>query len=46
MISDKRLKNVEAVKNGKVFVIDADIISRPGPRIVKALEQVYEFINS
>ncbi|MDI9642037.1 MAG: cobalamin-binding protein [Archaeoglobales archaeon] len=46
VISDKRLKNVEAVKNGKVFVIDADIISRPGPRIVKALEQVYEFINS
>ncbi|MEM2189911.1 MAG: cobalamin-binding protein [Archaeoglobaceae archaeon] len=46
VISDKRLKNVEAVKNGKVFVIDADIISRPGPRIVDALEQIYQLLNS
>lgn len=46
VISDKRLKKVEAVKNGKVFVIDADIISRPAPRIVEALEQIYQFLNS
>lgn len=46
VISDKRLKNIEAVKNGKVFVIDADIISRPAPRIVEALEQIYQFLNS
>ena len=34
------LKNSPAMKNGKVFKINADIISRPGPRIVDALEQI------
>lgn len=33
-------KNSQAVKNGKVFKINADIISRPSPRIVDALEQI------
>ena len=33
-------KNSPAVKNGKVFKINADIISRPSPRIVDALEQI------
>lgn len=33
-------KNSNAVKNGKVFKINADIISRPAPRIVDALEQI------
>ncbi|MDK2795175.1 MAG: cobalamin transport system substrate-binding protein [Archaeoglobaceae archaeon] len=46
VISDSRLKSVNAVKNGKVFVIDADIISRPGPRIVDAVEQVYAFLSN
>ncbi len=31
-------KNSSAVKNGKVFKINADIISRPSPRLVDALE--------
>ena len=33
-------KNSNAVKNGKVFKINADIISRPSPRLVDALEQI------
>ena len=33
-------KNSPAVRNGKVFKIDADLISRPAPRIVDALEQM------
>jgi iron complex transport system substrate-binding protein len=33
-------KNSTAVKNGKIFKINADIISRPAPRIVDALEQI------
>lgn len=33
-------KNSPAVRNGKVFKINADIISRPSPRIVNALEQI------
>lgn len=32
--------NSPAVKNGKVFKIDADILSRPSPRVVDALEQI------
>lgn len=33
-------KDSPAVKNGRIFQIDADIISRPGPRLVDALEQI------
>jgi len=32
--------NSPAVKNGRVYKIDADILSRPGPRLVDALEQL------
>ncbi|MDQ3179407.1 MAG: cobalamin-binding protein [Acidobacteriota bacterium] len=33
-------KNSPAARSGKVFKINADIISRPSPRIVDALEQI------
>jgi iron complex transport system substrate-binding protein len=33
-------KNSSAVKNGKVFKINADLLSRPAPRIVDGLEQI------
>jgi iron complex transport system substrate-binding protein len=33
-------KNSPAVRNGRVYRINADIISRPGPRIVDGLEQI------
>ncbi|MCA1625693.1 MAG: cobalamin-binding protein [Acidobacteria bacterium] len=33
-------KNSPAVKNGNVFKINADLLSRPSPRIVDALEQI------
>jgi iron complex transport system substrate-binding protein len=33
-------KNSPAVKNGKVFSVSADLLSRPGPRLVDALEQI------
>lgn len=39
------LKNSEAVKNGRVYRINADIISRPGPRLVDALEQIFDLIR-
>jgi iron complex transport system substrate-binding protein len=31
---------IDAVKNNKIFAVDPDIISRPGPRVVEALEQL------
>lgn len=34
-----------AVKNGKVFKIKADILSRPGPRIVDGLEQIAKSLH-
>ena len=38
-------KNSQAVKNGRVFKINADIISRPGPRIVDAFEQIARMLH-
>lgn len=34
-----------AVQNDRLYTIDADIVSRPGPRIVDALETLAEIIN-
>lgn len=33
-------KNSNAVKNKKIFKINADLLSRPAPRLVEALEQI------
>ena len=33
-------KKSPAVENGRVYKIDADIVSRPGPRLIDALEQI------
>lgn len=45
ILGDERLKVVNAVKNERVFAIDADVISRAGPRIVNATETVYETLS-
>ncbi|RMG07643.1 MAG: cobalamin-binding protein [Acidobacteria bacterium] len=37
--------NSEAVRKGRVFKINSDVLSRPGPRIVDALEQLAEVIH-
>lgn len=37
---NEAFKNSAAVKNGRVYKINADILSRPGPRLVDALEQI------
>lgn len=39
-------KNSPAVKNGRVYRINADIISRPGPRLVDALEEIARQLHS
>jgi len=36
--SDPTLSNVTAVKNGKVYIVNSDIISRPSPRAFDVLE--------
>ncbi len=40
------LKNSPAVKNNRVYKINADIISRPGPRLVDALEELASKLRS
>ncbi|MEM0203230.1 MAG: cobalamin-binding protein [Archaeoglobaceae archaeon] len=44
-MGEKRLQAINATRNGKVFVIDADLISRPSYRIVDAIEQIQEFLR-
>lgn len=39
-------RNSPAVKNGRVYKINADLLSRPGPRVVDALEQLAENLSS
>ena len=34
------LRNSPAVRNGRVYVIDGDLLTRPGPRLVDGLEQI------
>lgn len=37
---------ISAVKNGRVYMLDADMLSRPGPRLVNAAEQLLEIIKA
>ena len=43
--SDPALSTVDAIKNGKVFVLNSDVISRPGPRAFDAMDQIIEMIR-
>jgi ABC-type Fe3+-hydroxamate transport system substrate-binding protein len=45
IIGEPRLSGVDAVTNNRVYVIDADIISRAGPRIVDALEEIKSIVR-
>jgi len=38
--ANEAFKNSPAVKNGRVYKVNADLLSRPGPRLVDALEQI------
>ncbi len=40
------LKGINAVKNNKVFDVTADLVDRPGPRLVDGLELFSEYIVS
>lgn len=38
-------QNIAAIKNGQVYLVDANITSRPSQNITKALNQMAEYIN-
>ncbi len=40
-----RFPTVPAVKNGRVYAIDSDIIDRPSPRIVAGLEELARLLH-
>ena len=43
--SRKRWQIIDAVKNNRVYGINADLVSRPGPRIVDGIEEMARFIH-
>ncbi len=45
IIEEERLQAVSAVKNGRAYKIDKNIVSRAGPRIVEGLEEFAKFIH-
>jgi len=45
LLSDYRLSTIDAIKNGAVYKIDANLMSRPGPRLVDGLEETAEILH-
>ena len=44
-LNDPRYAALTAVREGHIYAVDADIISRPGPRIVDAVEEVATLVS-
>ena len=42
IIGEERLKDVDAVRNNRIYLIIDGLISRPGPRVANATEKVLE----
>ena len=38
-------QDLDAVKNGSVYEVDANVLTRPGPRIAEALTMISEILN-
>lgn len=38
-------KKIPAVKNHRIYPVDSNIIKRPGPRVVDALESIYKYLH-
>ena len=45
LMSESRLKETDARKNNRVYSINVELVSHPGPRTVDALEQIAKFIH-
>jgi iron complex transport system substrate-binding protein len=44
-LEEPRLKGTEALRKGRVYEIDADTVSRPGPRLVDGLEEMLRLLH-
>ncbi len=40
-----RFANVPAVKNGRIYVIDGDVVSRLGPRLYESIETIARYLR-
>jgi iron complex transport system substrate-binding protein len=40
-----RWKTIPAVKNGRLHVIDSDLVDRPSPRIIEGLEEMARHLH-
>jgi iron complex transport system substrate-binding protein len=40
-----RWKTIPAVRNGRIYVIDSDLIDRPSPRIIDGLQEMVRLIH-
>ncbi|TJX67606.1 cobalamin-binding protein [Soehngenia saccharolytica] len=38
-------ENIDAIKNSQVYLLDANIVSRPGPRIIQGLTEIAKAIH-
>jgi iron complex transport system substrate-binding protein len=45
LVSESRLKDTDARKNNRVYAINVELVSHPGPRTVEALEKLAKFIH-
>ena len=45
IVHEPRLQRLDAVREGRIYVIDADVVSRGSPRIVDALEEVAGYLH-
>ncbi len=43
--TETRLRDTDARRNNRVYAIDGNLTSRPGPRIIEGLEKFAEFIH-
>ena len=41
----KGWEDIPAVKNGKIFIVDADLLTRAGPRLGKSVKELYSIVN-
>lgn len=44
ILEDSQLAGVSAVRTGRVYVVNQDLVERPGPRIVDGLEELFHLV--
>ena len=45
VLTEKRFKDIDARQSNRIYKIDSDLVSRPGPRIIEGLESFAKFIH-